>query len=79
MVRVMDGGWTFSRSASSRGVIGPWTSRTASTEYWPGVTSSTLRSWRSRREVRMTAMRSSTARDAIGVRVGVVGAGDINS
>lgn len=58
----MDGGCTWSRSASSPGVMAPFLDSAASTEYCPSVISSLLRSNRRRRPASTRAIRSSPAR-----------------
>ena len=66
-MRVMLGALTFSKAASSLGVRGA-SSRRASTENWCGATGAVL-SKRTRREIRMQAIRRSLVRRSRSVRV----------
>ena len=65
-VRVIDGGWMRSSSASWPGVSGPRFSIHSSTENWLSGRPASPRSARMRREARPTATRSSEAREGVG-------------
>jgi hypothetical protein len=61
-IRVIDGGWTRSAAASSRGLSGPRRSSVARVASWVRVSEVSARSERIRRASRMTARRSELAR-----------------
>ncbi len=70
-MRVIEGGWTFSWDASSRGVSGPLRSSEARVATWVRVSPWSARSDRSRRERRMTDTRMVLASSAVRVIVGM--------
>ncbi len=70
-MRVIEGGWTCSWSASSRGVKGPCRSSVANAAVWVRVRSWSARSVRSRRLSRITDTRIVLASSAVRVIVGM--------